>query len=276
MQKFARRVVRRIDRVFRVRERLGIDLISFGQRGYDPEKEIVVPQSQGIYDPSVFGVYDLKSQRVLSKQQGTQPDLASFDLLAREAQRFARISAHKPNSDRYGLVLSILSSLGPGTGICLDACTGSPDEKTRKTVTGLGYRYLPIDINGDGVTVQREDLTALSFATGSIARIISLDTLEHIVEYGKAIAELYRVLCKDAYAIFHVPCYYFERPASEPINNPQQDPWGHVRYFAAKELIGSLANAGFIVVRIGFQFDYGAILCLTAKCEEIIHGEKGR
>lgn len=283
MKELARRVVGQIDRVFRVHERLGVNIIPQGHLGYDPEREkvvprasLVVPGGQGIYDPSVFGVYDLKSQRVVSKTQGTQPGVTSFDVLMREAQRFAGIAPHKPASDRYGQVLSMLSSLGPGKGICLDACTATPDEETRQTVTRLGYQYLPIDVSGDGMTVRKEDLTKLSFATGSIARIISLDTLEHIVDYRTAIAELYRVLCENGYAIFHVPCYYFERPDSEPVGDPQKDPWGHVRYFAAQELIASLVDAGFIVVRVGFQFDYGAAWCLTAKCEAVTRGETGR
>ena len=33
---------------------------------YDPAKEIVVPKGQAIYDPNVFGRYDLASQRVAS------------------------------------------------------------------------------------------------------------------------------------------------------------------------------------------------------------------
>lgn len=282
---------RSIDDLLAIRRNLGINVIPYGHRGYDPAKEVilpygyraydptrefVVPQEQGIYDPSVFGVYDLKSQRVVSKEQHPKPDLGNFDLLVREAQRFARVAPVKAESDRYVQVLSVLSSLGAGSGICLDACTGSPLEGARKTVTALGYQYLPIDLYGDGKTVRKEDVTKLSFATGSISRIISLDTLEHIEDYTKAIAEFYRVLIEDGFAIFHVPCYYFEKPQSVPIEDPRKDPWGHVRYFSAKELIKSLAEVGFIILRVGFQFDYGAIWCLTAKNTEITFGEKGR
>jgi SAM-dependent methyltransferase len=239
---------------------------------YNLKEERVIPRGQAIYDPTVFGRYDLASQRIVSKSKLIGPELSSYDVLMAEAQRYARLMPLNLESDRYRLILTLL---GPGKGICLDACTPQPLDWAREAISALGYEYVPIDLRGDDVKVRREDLLQLRFADGSVSRIISADTLEHIGDYKQAVAELYRVLCEDGIALFHVPCYYFDRAESEPIE-PQVDPWGHVRYFSAKELVTSLAEAGFIILRLGLQFDYGAVLCMAAKCKGITNGDHGR
>ncbi len=253
---------------------------SDGIRTYDPEthgiydlkKELVVPHGQAIYDPNVYGRYDLASQRVVSKSDGGEPELSSYDVLMAEAQRYAKGMPLKLETDRYTLAVSFLN---PGTGVCLDACTPRPLAWVRQHVAKLGYEYVPVDINGDGETVRRENVLQLSFGDGSVSRILSLDTLEHIEDYEKALAEFYRVLRDDGMAIFHVPCYYFEKRASEPIK-PAVDPWGHVRYFAARELVEKLAKTGFIILRLDYHFDYGAVLCVTAKSTDTTEGFCGR
>ncbi len=112
--------------------------------------------------------------------------------------------------------------------------------------------------------VKIEDLTDRSLRDCSVAKIISIDTLEHIEDYTKALSELFRVLAEDGQAIFHVPCYYFEKPRSEPIQHGV-DPWGHLGYFSGKELISNLAKVGFIILRVKLQFDYGSLVCLVQK-----------
>jgi SAM-dependent methyltransferase len=258
----------------------GYNLVPRGHMTYDPNvhgtydlrKNIVVPSGQAVYDPNVYGRYDLASQRVVSKSYVVGPELSSYDVLMAEAQRYARGMPVKLETDRYKLAISLLDS---GQGICLDACTPQPLDWVRQRVAELGYDYVPIDVNGDGTSVKQENLIRLSFADGSISRILSLDTLEHIEDYKKALSELYRVLGEHGVAIFHIPCYYFDKPQSEPIKS-EVDPWGHVRYFAAKELARSLAEAGFIILRLGFQFDYGSMLCVVAKSSEVTSGYRGR
>jgi hypothetical protein len=68
---------------------------------------------------------------------------------------------------------------------------------------------VPININGDGERVRREDLTRLSLDSDSVDAVPSLDTFEHIVDYERALAEL-RVLKPSGVAIMHVPCYFFD------------------------------------------------------------------
>jgi hypothetical protein len=239
---------------------------------YDKRREITVPIGQAIYDPQVFGRYDLASQRVVPKDSGPAPDLGDWDLLMMEAQRHVRGASVALESDRYSLVLSYLKS---GRGTCLDACTNHPLPWVRDKVADLGYDYMPIDLHGDGRTVRVEDLTSLSLADGSVSSIVSLDTLEHIEDYRRALSELYRVLEPNGLGLFHVPCYYVEKGESAPIR-PGVDPWGHVRYFSAKELVLSLAEAGFILLRVNLHFDYGAVLCVVTKNLTIIQGFLGR
>jgi SAM-dependent methyltransferase len=257
-------------RVLRLREVRTFNPSTHGL--YQLGKEIVVPAGQAIYDPKVFGRYDLVSQRVVPKADGVPPELWNLDLLMAEAQRYVRDAPVKLETDRYSLTLSLLS---PGRGLCLDACTNQPLERVRESVSALGYEYTPIDLHGDGQSVRIEDVTRLSFSDRSVARILSLDTLEHIEDYKRAIAELYRVLAEDGCAFFHVPCYYFEKANSEPIA-AGVDPWGHVRYFSARELIGALAEAGFIILRVAFQLDYGAVLVVCAKRGALVEGLTGR
>jgi SAM-dependent methyltransferase len=226
---------------------------------YELGKELRLPPGQAIYDPNVFGRYDLASQRVVPKQDGDKGFLTlDFDLLMAETQRHARSDTPSIETDRYSQVLALLAR---GSGICLDACTASPEPRVRDAVAGLGYEYVPIDIEGDGHQVRREDLTKLSFGDESVAAVISLDTLEHIEDYRRALGEIFRVLRGGGVAVLHVPCYFIDKPRSEPIQ-PGVDPWDHVRYFSARELVETIVTTGFALARVSLQLDYGAALCV--------------
>jgi len=228
---------------------------------YDPAREIVVPKGQAIYDPKVFGRYDLASQRVVPKSSAELRPFANLDLLTAEAQRHRGAGSCQLPNDRYSLVLAELRS---GAGVCLDACTNAPRQDVREAVELHGYVYQPIDIAGDGSAVLKEDLTNLTLEDNSVSAVLSVDTLEHIPDYATAIRQLYRVLADDGIAILHVPCYYFEKPFSEAIQ-PGIDPFGHVYYFSARDLLRVLDAAGFIVLRAHFNLDYGALLCVSIK-----------
>lgn len=227
---------------------------------YDPSREVVVPKGQAIYDPQVFGRYDLASQQVVPKK-AENAALANLDLMMATAQRYRSAAPSPIPTDRYTLTLPLLPE---GDGVCLDACTNGPRDDVRAAITQRGYVYQAIDLTGDNQAVRREDLTALSFADNSIGAIVSVDTLEHIPDYAKAVAEMYRVLKPDATAVVHVPCYYIERPESAPIA-PGVDPFGHVYYLSARQLLETYVRAGFVVQRAHMNLDYGALLCALAK-----------
>jgi SAM-dependent methyltransferase len=226
---------------------------------YEIGKALPVPAGQSIYDPAVFDRYDPSTQRVVSIDDDGIWAIG-FDELIGPAQRFAAAN-RAVESDRYKLVLPLLTE---GWGVCLDACTSSPVPEVRQRVEELGYVYSPIDISGDGVEIGREDVTSLTYESNSIARIMSLDTLEHVTDYRAALAEFQRVLTPGGVLFLHVPAYFFDRESSAPIN-PANDPWEHVRYFSARELVESIRASGLTVLRTQFHLDYGATLCIAGK-----------
>jgi SAM-dependent methyltransferase len=230
-------------------------------RLFDPATELKVPTGQSVYDPAVFGRYDRVTQKVVSIRDDEGVWDTGLDEAMIGAQDHARDWPVTIERDRYSLVLPLLA---PGTGTCLDACTTSPEPRVRAHVEQLGYRYLPVDINGDGTTVQREDVTALSFSDASVAKIMSLDTLEHVERYPAALAEFHRVLEPGGVLFVHVPVYFFDREESAPLD-PANDPWEHVRYFSARELVGKVTDAGFALLRAQLHLDYGAALCIAGK-----------
>jgi SAM-dependent methyltransferase len=250
---------RRIARALRSRAgRLRYQLL--GLR-YDPTTEFVVKRGpQSLVNTRVFGVYDLATKEVVPKRGGGSERPFQLDALATTARRLT--DPPELELDRYSLALALLPR---GSGVCLDACTASPEDRVRQAVEACGYRYVPIDINGDGERVLREDLTKLTFDSDSIDAVLSLDTLEHIVDYEQALAELHRVLKPSGVAIVHVPCYFFDRETSEPIVEDDGDPWAHVRYFSAWELVSTAAKADFTVLRISLHLDYGAVMCVLSK-----------
>lgn len=212
-------------------------------------------------DPEVFGRYDLASQKIVPRD-AEDPGIWRLDLDA-ETGRAQRVTRGAPDllvAERYELVLA---HLAPGSGVLLDACTTDPDPAVRARVSKLGYEYVPIDIEHRR-NVRQEDVTALSFEDRSVARVISLDTLEHVQDYQRALREFHRVLVPGGVCIVHVPAYYFDRRDSAPIS-PGVDPWDHVRYFSAHELAREMRDAGFTLLRLGLHLDYGAALCVGAR-----------
>jgi hypothetical protein len=230
------------------------------QRVYEHARQLVVPAGQSVYDPEVFGRYDRATQSVVPIVERPELWQLRLDELMTTAQEHARAWPGAVERDRYRLALALLA---PGRGTCLDACTGSPLPETRARVTELGYDYLPIDLEPpEGI--RREDVTALTFADASIARIVSLDTLEHVPDYEAALREFHRVLEPGGVAIVHVPCYFFDREHSAPLD-PANDPWGHVRYFSGRELVATVVRTGLSVLRVQLHLDYGAALVVAGR-----------
>jgi SAM-dependent methyltransferase len=228
------------------------------QKAVDRDAFFVSPELS-LHDPLIFGCYDLATQRVVAIDDPTGRAF-DFDAQKQLASAFRARSAVPLSSDRYA---HAVRALEPGTGLCLDACTTGPDEGVIQAVERLGYEYRAIDIF-PAPGVQHEDLMALSFAEGSIARIISCDTLEHVPEWPQAMREMYRVLEPEGLLVLHMPVYYFDRPVGEPTREGT-DPWEHVRYFAAREVMQCAAACGFVILRTSFMLDYGALLCVLGK-----------
>ncbi len=144
-----------------------------------PASHVVVPAGMSIYDPDVFGRYDLASQQIVPKTEGAQRT-GNLDLLMEQAQRYRRQGRIQPDAERYAQTLPLLVA---GSGILLDACTPSPRDDVRACAQRLGYTYRAADLNGDGTQVDKQDLTRLTYADASVAAVLSVDTLEHIPEW---------------------------------------------------------------------------------------------
>jgi SAM-dependent methyltransferase/predicted O-methyltransferase YrrM len=67
----------------------------------------------------------------------------------------------------------------------------------------LGPELAPGHVNARGI--RHEDLTALSFASGSLDAILSFDVLEHIPDFRKALVECHRALARGGTMLFSVP-----------------------------------------------------------------------
>ena len=83
------------------------------------------------------------------------------------------------------------------------------------------------------------------------------------------------MLAGDGRAFFHAPCHYFEKVNSEPITTGL-DPWGHVEYFSACDLIGAPTEVVFAILRVALQVDHSAVLVVAVKRSALVEGLTGR
>jgi len=208
-----------------------------------PPGHVAVREDQNIYDPAVFGRFDLATQAVVPKNRDVSLDL---DDMAQRAMAVRNCLPTAPSMDRYELALRQLET---GSGLCLDACTHVPRTDVRETVEQLGYQYLPIDIEA-APGVQREDLTALSFETSSVARILSCDTLEHVPDYPAALREMHRVLKPGGMAIIHLPVYFYDQPHGQPIGPAGHHP-GAIVDRGRRLPLGPAVRRWLAVARVG-------------------------
>lgn len=129
----------------------------------------------------------------------------------------------------------------------LDA--GSASGGNTLFMVSLGFNVVSVEYSkvgcelqtSKGIKVIQGDLTSLEFDSGIFDGIVCMDVLEHIVDDGKAVAELFRVL----------------KPGGEVLISVPQDPklWSshdvavnHFRRYERTKLIDLCANLGFQIV----------------------------
>ncbi len=95
--------------------------------------------------------------------------------------------------------------------------------------------------NGAPAWIHRQDATALSFPDASLDAAISLDVLEHVPDYEKALREFARVLRPDAPLLLTVP-FYENRGNSETIARLRDD--GSIEHFGEPEFHGDPLSGG--------------------------------
>lgn len=220
------------------------------------------PKGLAFYDPEVFDVHDKETERVV-RRDGDDTVATDLDGVYGRTLRAASASGHRLWRGRYDLLLRLIP---PGRGLLIDACTSAIDPSVSAAVEELGYDYKAIDLDGDGRLVERQDLTDLTLDDGVADVVVSSHTLEHIEDDEQALREIARVLVPQGLAILSVPVYFFWRPASRPVDQAT-DPWGHVRYYAAIDLIRKAEAAGLQILSSTFDFETGNGIVVGAKRE---------
>ena len=103
-----------------------------------------------------------------------------------------------------------------------------------------------------------DNTTSFPFADGSFDAVISLVTIEHLINVDYFIEEIKRVLCQDGFLYITTPNYaapeYVLSPAlyGRSYHNPLQESsryefYAHVRYFTYTTLLEFVSSFGFVL-----------------------------
>ena len=151
--------------------------------------------------------------------------------------------------------------------------------------------YLSADLSNPRAMVQM-DITNINYPDNSFSVIYCSHVLEHIPNDRKAIAELYRVLCQDGWAVLQVPITA-ERTYEDPaIIEPEErkkhfGQWDHVRR-CGPDYVERMRSAGFVAhvlratdlmteadcARMGFQSDRLIFFCRKPSPNKSLHGTR--
>lgn len=93
--------------------------------------------------------------------------------------------------------------------------------------------YLSADLRNPRAMVKM-DITSINYPNEAFQVVYCSHVLEHIPDDHKAIAELYRVLCKDGWAVLQVPITVEKTWEDQTITDPDErskhfGQWDHVR-----------------------------------------------
>jgi SAM-dependent methyltransferase len=154
------------------------------------------------------------------------------------------------HAHREGRITGRLKQLVPIPGLHLECAAGVGSLSL--TLAQRGHTVISADLSlrslrvlaaraasaavGERVLPVAADITALPFATEAFASATCAETLEHIPDHEKAVAELARVLGSGAWLVGTVPAAAGQWS--------DWDDWaGHLRRFSAAEMRGILKNA---------------------------------
>jgi SAM-dependent methyltransferase len=122
---------------------------------------------------------------------------------------------------------------------------------TRQFVDAGARRVLAFDASPDAVATARKlvagraeiavgDITSLSLTDASADVFISLETIEHVEDDGRYLAEVVRVLAPDGVFICSTPNRLVTNPGLAPDGKPQ-NPF-HVREYSAAQFLALLSK----------------------------------
>ena len=113
--------------------------------------------------------------------------------------------------------------------------------------------YILADLFPKDENTRKVDATNIPFPDNSFDIVICNHVLEHIIDYKKAINEIYRILRKEGIAILQTPYSDLLKNNFEDININTMElrlalygQADHVRYFSKEQLLKDIQEAGFI------------------------------
>ncbi|MEU0543391.1 class I SAM-dependent methyltransferase [Nocardia sp. NPDC005978] len=147
--------------------------------------------------------------------------------------------------ERRKLLSQMLRGLPPGVALDVGAAGGG---NTRVLVRNgwsavcVEYTLSAARMAADrGLAVLQADARSLPVADTSVALVVAFDVLEHIVEDGSAVDEIYRALQPGGSLLVTVP-------ADPTLWSDHDCAVGHVRRYRRDELLSLLTDAGFEVL----------------------------
>lgn len=153
---------------------------------------------------------------------------------------------------RRQLALQLMTAHPAPEGITLDVGCGTGAMLSELTRRGpaLGVDVSPEALklcSRRGLTNAMEgDAQALPLADGSVARVVTLDTLEHVPDDREAAAEIFRVLKPGGVLIINVPAFRW-------LWGPHDVALHHHRRYTRRELVARLQEAGLTVERSSYS-----------------------
>jgi hypothetical protein len=153
---------------------------------------------------------------------------------------------------------TVINNLQSGEGYCVDMGSAYAPEQLKKAVRAHGYKYVGLEIRRTRGTIQG-DVHRLPFKKGGISMILCIDVIEHLLYIP--LYEFYLRLKKHGMIHLHFPIYFITGK-SESI---EPDKWGHVWKLSAEDVIQTLKEVGFDILRVLLKFDTGDALIIASK-----------
>ncbi len=153
---------------------------------------------------------------------------------------------------RRRLALSLLNEFAPSSGQILDLGSGTgavlADLQTNHRAIGMDFsphalafsqeRGLKLLVGGDA--------ESLPFAAETFDVVVTLDTLEHVRNDARAVAEIFRVLRPGGVLLMNVPAYRW-------LWGPHDVALMHHRRYTRGQVIALLKSAGLLVEKASYS-----------------------
>jgi predicted SAM-dependent methyltransferase len=126
----------------------------------------------------------------------------------------------------------------------------APEESIEKNLRKLhGSRYVTGDLEPWTKTMKKVDVTEIPFESASFDLVLCSHVLEHVVDDGKAMKEIFRILRPGGMAIVAVPIFVPKTYEDATVDSREQrgQMFGsetHVRLYGS-DIVGRLHGAGF-------------------------------